>query len=110
MVALDTMHQLDRLAFGGDQIKPATAGEAVGGQSQDAVGDGIAMMMVVKEPALVVAVAQGSLDVGEVHAGSIVNQRGMLRWVRSIRLPAKASQPRICTDSHGSSFLLQDPC
>ena len=63
MMALDAMHQLHRLAVGGDQVKPAAGGEAVGRQSQHAVGDGVAMMMVVKEPALVMAVAQGSLNI-----------------------------------------------
>ncbi len=71
MVALDAMHQLHRLAVGGNQIEPATGGETVGRQSQNAVGDGIAMMMVVKEPAFVVAVAQGSLNFGEIHANPL---------------------------------------
>jgi hypothetical protein len=35
------------------------------------------MMMVVKQPGLVAAVAQGSLNFGEVHASSIVNDGGL---------------------------------
>jgi hypothetical protein len=32
------------------------------------------MMMVVKQPSFVAAVAQGSLNFGEIHANSIVNE------------------------------------
>ena len=64
MVALDAMHQLDRFTLGRNQVKPAARGQAVGRQSEHAVGDGIAMVMVVKEPGFVAAVAQGSLNVG----------------------------------------------
>jgi hypothetical protein len=41
------------------------------------------MMMVVKEPGLVAAVAQGSLNFGEIHGTSIVNE-----------LPAKFCAPK----------------
>jgi hypothetical protein len=87
MVALDAMHQLDRLTVGRNQVKPATGGEAVGGQSQNAVGDGIAVMMVVKQPGFVMAVAQGSLNFGKVHAISIVNDRAYL-----LRFPSTRSR------------------
>src|SRR5664279_6443560 len=43
-------------------------------QAQYAVGNRIAVMVIVEEPAIVVAVAQRSLKIGEIHACSIVNE------------------------------------
>ena len=67
MMALDAVHQLYRFALGGNDVKPAAGDHHVGRQAEDAIGDGIAVMVIVEEPAFVVAVAQRSLNFGEIH-------------------------------------------
>src|SRR5580658_4379029 len=61
------MDQLLGLAGGGDEIEPA-AGDVHGGvEAKDAVGEGIAVVMVVEEPGVEVGVTQSGLDCGDVH-------------------------------------------
>jgi hypothetical protein len=56
---LNAMVQLGRLALRGDHVIPAARHMQAGGQPQHAVGDGVAMMMVVKEPSVKAALGQG---------------------------------------------------
>ena len=64
---LDAVDELARLAVGGDEIVPAAGDEAVAGEAEDALGNGVAVVMVVEEPAVEVLVAKGFLDVFEFH-------------------------------------------
>src|SRR5271166_541036 len=76
VTGFNLMHELDRFAFGRDQIKPAPRHHQARGQAENVVGDGIAMMMVVEQPRVDVAFAQRRLDGGEVHGQTpIVNKR-----------------------------------
>ena len=67
-MALDAVHQLYRFAVGGNDVKPAARDHHFLGQTEYVIGNGIAVMMIVEEPAIVVAVAQRSLNFGEIHA------------------------------------------
>ena len=67
-MALDAVHQLHRFAVRRNHVEPAPRDHHLLRQAEYVVGDGIAMMMIVKEPAVVVAVAQRSLNFGEIHA------------------------------------------
>lgn len=74
MPSLDLMHKFDRLALRWYQIKPAPRDHQIRRQSEDAVRDGIAVMMIVKKPRVDVAFVQCRLDGGQVHGQtSIVN-------------------------------------
>ncbi len=67
--------QFDRLAFGGNQVEPAPGHHQARGQTEHAVGDGIAMVVVVEKPRVNVAFAQRRLDGSEVHGQTpIVNK------------------------------------
>ena len=69
------VHQFYRLALGGNQVKPAPRHHQARRQAEHAVGDGIAMVMVVEQPRVNVAFAQRRLDGSEVHGQtSIVNK------------------------------------
>ena len=65
------MDELAGGAGGGDEVEPAAADEGVFVQAEDAVGDGVAMVVVVKEPAVQVLTAQRGLQGVQVH-GSMV--------------------------------------
>ncbi len=52
---------------GGDEIEPAAADENLGVEAEDAAGDGVAMMVVVKEPAVNGGSAEGGLDGFDIH-------------------------------------------
>ena len=67
LAGLDAMDELARLAFGGDEVEPAAGDEAVLVEAEDAIGDGVAVVVVVKEPAVEVVLAQGGLNGGEIH-------------------------------------------
>src|SRR6266581_2193470 len=65
-----------RFTLGRDQVKPAPRHHQACRQTQHAVSDRIAMMMVVEQPRVNVAFAQRRLDSSEVHGQtSIVNKR-----------------------------------
>lgn len=53
------MDELSRLAGGGDEVEPAPRDEAVLIQAENAVGDGVAMVMIVKEPTVDVLSCSG---------------------------------------------------
>ena len=66
---LDAVHQLARLAGGGNVVIPAAGDVRLGIEAKDALANGIAVMMVVEEPAVVSGVAQGGLNRVQVHSG-----------------------------------------
>ena len=61
------MDQLLRLALRRDEIEPASGDVGVRIEAEDAVGEGVAVVMVVEEPAVEVLVAQGRLNCLKVH-------------------------------------------
>ncbi len=71
----DAMDELAGFAGGGDEVVPAAGDVGVGVEAEDAVGDGVAVVMVVEEPAVEVGVAQSGLDGFEVH-GDRIQGRG----------------------------------
>src|ERR1700687_3627313 len=76
VTGLNLVHEFYRLAFRWNQIKPAPRHHQARRQTQHAVSDGIAMMVVVEEPRVNVAFAQRRLDRSQVHREtSIVNKR-----------------------------------
>ena len=66
---LDAVHQLARLARGGNEVVPAARDEGFRVEREDVRGDGIAVMVVVEEPAVERGVAEGGLDWVEIHTG-----------------------------------------
>src|SRR5437867_8229024 len=79
MSGLDSVDQLDRLSACGDQVEPSPRNHQAIRQSKDAISDGIPMMMVVKQPAVDIALAQGGLNGGKVHEQtSILNNCSVL--------------------------------
>ena len=67
MMALDAVYQLHRLALSGNQVKPAARDHHARRKAEHAISDGIAMMMIVEEPAFVAAVAERSLNFRKIH-------------------------------------------
>ena len=63
----DAMHQLARLACGGNEVVPAACDVQLSAQPEDAVGDGVAVVVIVEEPAVELGVAQSGLNGFEVH-------------------------------------------
>ena len=61
------MHQLARLAHYRHKVIPAARDVRLLVEAEDARGDGIAVMMVVKEPAVNAGLANGRLYCFEVH-------------------------------------------
>src|SRR5580658_402626 len=87
----DLVDEFYRFAFGGNQVKPAPGHHQARGQAEHAVGNGIAMMVVVEQPRVNIAFAQGRLDGGEVHGQtSIVNNEG--EFGRIVRRAGSASK------------------
>jgi len=66
---LDAVHELTRLARRGNEVVPAARDVGLRVEAKDARGDGIAMVMVVEEPAVKGGVAQSGLDLVEIHTG-----------------------------------------
>ena len=74
MAGFNLVNQFHRLALRRNQIEPAPRDHQSRGQAEHAVGDGIAMMVIVEKPRVDVAFAQRRLDGGKVHGQtSIVN-------------------------------------
>ena len=63
------MHQLARLALGGNEVVPAARDVRVFVEPQNARGDGIAVMMIVEQPAVKAGFAQRGLNRVEIHNG-----------------------------------------
>ena len=59
LAGLDAMDELAGFAFGGDEVEPAAGDEAIGVEREDAIGDGVAVVVVVEEPAVQLVLAQG---------------------------------------------------
>jgi hypothetical protein len=66
---LDAVHQLARLARGGNEVVPAARDVGLRVEAKNARGDGIAMVVVVEEPAVEGGVAESGLDCVEIHTG-----------------------------------------
>ena len=62
----DAMGQLAGFAFGRDEVVPATGGGPGRLEVEDAVGQGVAEVVVEKEPAVEVFLAESGLNGGEV--------------------------------------------
>ena len=65
---LDAMYQLARLALRGDEVVPAPCNMRILIKAQDAIGQRITMVMVIKQPSIEAGVTQRQLDGFEVHA------------------------------------------
>ena len=66
---LNAVNQLARLPLGGDVVVPAARDVGLRVEAQDVGGDGVAMMVIVKQPAVEVGLAEGGLNGFEVHTG-----------------------------------------
>ena len=76
MPGFNFVYQLDRLALRRDQVEPAPRHHQTRRQSEHAIRNRIAMMMVVEQPRVDIAFAQRRLYGGQVHGQtSIVNKR-----------------------------------
>src|ERR1017187_10396072 len=74
-----SMHQLARLARGGHKVVPAGRDVRLLVQAQNVRGDGVAVMMVVKEPAVKVGFADGGLNRLKVHTGHFTRRNWAVR-------------------------------
>ena len=64
---LDAVYELARLAIAGDEVVPAARNVRLFVQPQDPGRNGIAVMVIVEEPAVVAGIAQRRLDRFQVH-------------------------------------------
>src|SRR5579864_3632195 len=78
MTRLDLVNQLGRFALCRNQIKPTTGDHQRIRQAEHTVGNRVAAMMIVKQPGVNVALAQGRLNRREVHGQTIIVNKG---WV-----------------------------
>ena len=62
LAGLDAVDELAGLALGRDEVEPAAGDEGVRVEAEDAVGDGVAVVVVVEEPAVEVLIAKRRLD------------------------------------------------
>src|SRR5437868_2190323 len=77
---LNTMVQLCRFAIRREEVVPAPGDMKAGGQPQNAVPDGVAIVMVVKKPRVNLAFAKGRLNLLQAHGHkSIVTREAGLR-------------------------------
>src|SRR5437667_12781856 len=67
MASLDLVDQLGRITAREDQIETSPGNHQGIRQSKDAISDGVPVMMVVKQPAVYIALAQGGLNSGKGH-------------------------------------------
>ncbi len=67
MAGFDLVDQFHGFALRRNQIKPAPRDHQTRGQSEYAIGNGIAMMVVVKQPCIKIAFTQSRLDALQVH-------------------------------------------
>ena len=64
---LDAVNEFLGLAVGGDEVIPAAGDEALGVETEDAAGDGVAVVMVIEEPAIKSSGGDGVLQGVEIH-------------------------------------------
>ena len=62
LAGLDAVDELAGFAFGGDEVEPAAGDEAVFVEAEDAIGDGVAVVVVVEEPAVELVLAERGLN------------------------------------------------
>jgi hypothetical protein len=65
------MDELARLAAGGDEVVPAAGDVGVRIDAEDAPGDGVAVVMIVEEPAVDRGGAKGGLNSFQLHGDRI---------------------------------------
>src|ERR1700721_4727969 len=70
------MDELARIALGGDVVVPAARDVCLEVEAEDGCGDGVAVVVVVEEPAVEAGVAKGGLDRFKVHRGNDIARRG----------------------------------
>jgi len=70
---LDAVHKLARFAGSGNEVVPAASDVRFRIEAENALADGIAVMVVIEEPAVEVRIAQSGLNCFQVH-GEIVRQ------------------------------------
>src|SRR2546427_4952898 len=107
MPSLNLMHEFDRFPLGGYQVKPASRHHQALGYAEHAIGNGIAMMMVVEEPTVDVALVQRRLNGRQVHGqASIVNKGSEFGRMPSLRGNVPNSLTRKGTMFHkGGKFV-----
>ena len=78
---LDAVNELAGLAVGGDEVEPAAGDKAAFVEAEDAVGDGVAVVVIVEEPAVEVVFANCRLNCLEIHAYylSVRTKQGSVR-------------------------------
>ncbi len=67
VASFDLVHQFGRLALGGDEIVPAARDHQAFRKAEHAVGDRVAMVMIVEEPGIDVALGKSVLNGGDIH-------------------------------------------
>ncbi len=67
MTRFHTMIQLERLALRGNQVIPAAGDVQIRRKTEYAVSNGVAAMVVTKEPRINLALAQRGLNRGQIH-------------------------------------------
>ena len=88
---LDAVDEFFWLAGGGDEVVPAAGDVSVGVEAEDAVGERVAVVMVVEEPAVDFIFAEGVLDSSEVKFGCVlclgdgVGHIPSPYWVKSVQ-------------------------
>ena len=80
----DAVDELLRLPMGGNQVVPAPCDVQTLGQAEDAVGQGIAAVVIIEEPAVQAGITEGGLDGLEVHED----------YCRAVPLPLGTSGPK----------------
>src|SRR6267378_200013 len=100
MSGLNLVDQLKGLAFRRDQVKPAPRNHQSRRQAEHPVGYGIAMMMVVKEPAVEVTFAQRSLNGGEVHGQTTIVNNDRELSESELGLEALGFRGRLLRERH----------
>src|SRR5580658_8268195 len=86
----DSVNQLSRFALRRNEVEPTTGGESIRPEAEDASRDGIAVVMIVKEPAVHFAGAElglNCLNVGHEFRHSLSAARGTARPFGGALLP-----------------------
>src|SRR5215472_1032772 len=96
------MNELLRLAFCRYQIKPAPRCHQMLGQSQHAVGDWIAVVMIVEQPGVDVALAQRRLNGSQIH----IDYCTRLSSIRFLSASGKVSQAVRSTNRRARARIL----
>src|SRR5882762_2139170 len=97
MAGLNAMHQFHGLALARDNVKPAARHHQVFRQAQNFVSNGIAVMVVIKQPGIEIALMQGKLNGFKVHK-RFFYLTTLTHWtIVSPRKHEKAALPLPCT-------------